>query len=461
MVFNSLNFLMFILVVLPLYWLTPVKFRWALLLPAGMFFYGFWKPWYLLLLIATILVDYSCGVLLDKTEDAGRRKLILAMSITANLGILAYFKYGNFLLAALAGHHLHDFLLPVGISFYTFQSMAYTIDVYRGHMKAEHNLGIFASFVTYFPHLVAGPIVRSSVLLTQIKEGGRFNSEKFASGFQLALWGLVKKVVIADRCAIYVDQVFNDLHAYHGIAIWVGLYLFALQIYCDFSGYTDIARGVSRILGIEIPLNFRRPYFASSMTEFWHRWHISLSTWLRDYLYIPLGGSHKGKLRTYFNLLVTMLLGGLWHGANWTFVVWGAYHGVLLALEKMFAPVWNLIPEAVRKITKPLQILITFHLALLGWLFFRVQKISDIGYALREMLAFQGPFEANPMIYFNMGIGLLALILIEVGFELGLPLGEWFRKSPLAAKFAYAYVWIFTVILFGVEKGAQFIYFQF
>lgn len=461
MVFNSLDFLLFICVVLPLYWVTPVRFRWALLLPAGMFFYGYWKAWYLSLLGVTILIDYGCGRLLSQTADPARRKWILAASITANLGLLAYFKYANFFSQSVLGQNLHQWVLPVGISFYTFQSMAYTIDVYRKQMSAERNLGVFASFVTYFPHLVAGPIVRSSVLLTQVKAGGRFDPEKFAAGFQLALWGLFKKVVIADRCAIYVDQVFGDLHVYHGQAIWVALYLFALQIYCDFSGYTDIARGVSRILGIEIPLNFRRPYFATSMTDFWRRWHISLSTWLRDYLYIPLGGNRKGAARTYFNLIITMLLGGLWHGANWTFVVWGAYHGVLLAMEKMLAPAQAAMPFLKSKFLTPVKVAATFHLALLGWLFFRVQNVSDITYALREMWGFQGPFEANPMIFFNLGLGLAGLVVMEGLQEYGIPWGQWYRRSPLPAKFAYAYVLIFMVILFGVEKGAQFIYFQF
>ncbi len=463
MVFNSIDYLIFFTAVFLLHWVIPLRWRWALLLPASLFFYGYWKWQYLFLLLFTTMIDYCCclGIATFK-ESAAQRRTLVGISILSNLSILAFFKYANFFITSV-GHlpPVHQFVLPIGISFYVFQAMSYTIDVYRGTVPAEKNPFYFVLFITFFPQLVAGPIERPGNLLPQLKAGGRFNPEKFAVGFQLMLWGFMKKVVIADRCAVYVDQIFNNIPGYEGQAILVGMYLFAIQIYCDFSGYSDIARGCAKMLGFDLMLNFNRPYFAENIVEFWRRWHISLSTWLKDYLYIPLGGNRKGKVRTYVNLLITMVLGGLWHGANWTFILWGFYHGVLLALSKLKTAALERLHIPSIPGLRLVGILITFHLVLFSWLIFRVKDMADLKLAIHKLLAFQGPFQMNPSIFFNFGIGLAILLLVEILQEFKLDVSGIFKKSPIYAKFAYAYAFIFLIILFGVEKGAQFIYFQF
>ncbi|CAN5908465.1 hypothetical protein BH23GEM7_BH23GEM7_20090 [soil metagenome] len=345
MLFNSLQFLFFFPVVVALYFATPHRFRWTLLLAASYYFYACWKPEYLLLIIASTLVDYGAALGMGAAATQARRKAFLALSLGSNLGLLFAFKYFNFFNESARalfdqfnlfyGVPAFDVLLPVGISFYTFQTLSYTIDVYRGQREPERHLGIFALYVSFFPQLVAGPIERSTRLLPQFFEKHEFSADRVSSGLRLILWGFFKKIVIADRLAIYVNEVYGNPAGFDGPTLLLATYFFAFQIYCDFSAYSDIAIGAARVMGFELMQNFRRPYFARSIHEFWQRWHISLSTWFRDYVYIPLGGNRVPFWRWYVNLFAVFLVSGLWHGANWTFVVWGGLHGFYLVFSLM------------------------------------------------------------------------------------------------------------------------------
>ncbi|HSU69728.1 MAG TPA: MBOAT family O-acyltransferase, partial [Tepidisphaeraceae bacterium] len=339
MLFNSFTFLVFFPVTTFIYFALPHRYRWLHLLACSCLFYASFIPGYLLILLAVILIDYVAGIGIE--QSAGRlRKLLLLVSLLANVGVLAVFKYFNFVNANLhaLSQALHwnypvrdlGWLLPIGLSFHTFQSMSYTIEVYRGNQKAERNLGIYALYVMFYPQLVAGPIERPQNLLHQFREHHVFDSDRVFSGLRLMLWGFFKKLVVADRIAPLVDSVYLHPHEYGGGWIVLGTYLFAIQIYCDFSGYSDVAIGAARVLGFRLMTNFDRPYAATSVAEFWRRWHISLSTWFRDYLYVPLGGSRVSFVRWAFNILVVFIVSGLWHGAAWTFLIWGALHGVFL-----------------------------------------------------------------------------------------------------------------------------------
>jgi len=346
MLFNSLAFLVFYPIVLILYFLIPgLRARNLLLLAASYFFYMFYRPEYALLMLASTLVDYYAAIGMERHDRPAYRRFFLGMSLFGNLGMLFFFKYFNFFnenlgsLAQLVGipyapAHL-DLLLPVGISFYTFQTLSYTIDVYRRDMKAEHDFWQFALYVSFFPQLVAGPIERSTNLLPQFRDVKAFQVERAVSGLRIMLWGFFKKVVIADRLAVVVNTIYAEPEKWSGIYLIIGTLAFAFQIYCDFSGYSDIAIGGARIMGFSLMKNFDRPYHAKSVTEFWRRWHISLSTWFRDYLYFPLGGNRKGYARTSFNLFVIFLVSGLWHGARWTFVIWGALNGLAMVFERV------------------------------------------------------------------------------------------------------------------------------
>ena len=348
MSFISAEFILFAVLIFSAYFLIAQRWRWLFLLLASYYFYAFWQPSYLLLIVFSTLVDYLVGLALGSTSATKvyRRRLLLACSLVANLGLLFIFKYANLLgqavtdLSTALGIPIEfgalDLLLPVGISFYTFQSMAYTFDVYRGRLPAQRHFGIFATYVAFFPQLVAGPIERATNMLPQFQLKFGFDYDRVVSGLRLILWGVFKKVVIADRLAIYVNAVYGDVESYAGLRLIVATVFFAFQIYCDFSAYSDIAIGTARILGFRLMENFRRPYLAISLRDFWRRWHISLSTWFRDYVYIGLGGNRQGASRQVINLLIVFALSGLWHGANWTFLLWGIFHGAIVALETVF-----------------------------------------------------------------------------------------------------------------------------
>lgn len=343
--FVTPQFAIFFMLVLSIYFILPHKWRWILLLLSSYYFYASWEVAYLGLIIFSTLVDYLAGYYLGKIsqEKDFPRKLLLGLSLAVNLGVLFIFKYYNFFAGSMS-EFLHIFgqepdfltlnvLLPVGVSFYTFQSMSYTIDIYRGKLQPETNFGIFATFIAFFPQLVAGPIERATNMLPQFSKEHDFDYVRVVEGFRLILWGAFKKVVIADRVAVVVNSVYTAPDQYSGLSLILATLFFSIQIYCDFSGYTDIAIGVARVMGYDLMLNFRQPYFAKSVQEFWQRWHISLSTWFRDYLYIPLGGNRASFGRYLLNIMIVFVVSGLWHGANWTFVIWGFLHGIMMVIE--------------------------------------------------------------------------------------------------------------------------------
>jgi D-alanyl-lipoteichoic acid acyltransferase DltB (MBOAT superfamily) len=473
MLFNSIQFALFFAAVFPVYWLLA---RWhraqnLLLLGAGYYFYACWNAKFLSLLLISTVVDYACGLWIDRVEHARRRRAIVAFSMALNLGFLGYFKYYNFFADSLQAllarmgvpvplSHLR-IVLPIGISFYTFQSMSYVIDVYRRQIKPIKNLVQFATFVSFFPHLVAGPIMRPTALLPQVAAPRRFRLDQFYAGSYLIFWGLVKKVVVADNLALVVNDLFGRWQTLDGGLALLALYAFSFQIYGDFSGYTDIARGVAKCLGFELALNFNLPYFATSPKDFWTRWHISLSNWLRDYLYIPLGGSRGGTAFTYRNLMLTMVLGGLWHGAAWTFVAWGLYQGLLLALHRAATP-WleRIRPLDVvdRACWKGLRIFVTFHMVCLGWLIFRAGSMQQVAGMLKAI--FGRPTIPAASYLLPVAITIIPLWLVQLFQYVSDDLDviartPWYLRSVFYAGCFYA------IVLGGEFGGQQFIYFQF
>lgn len=397
MIFNSLEFFIFFCVVICLYYALPHRWQNKMLLLASYFFYGWWDWRFLLLILISTATDYFCGIKIHNQYSIKGKKKYICLSVIINLTLLGFFKYWDFFAESFAtllfkfGLHpsipILNIILPVGISFYTFQTMTYSIDIYRGEIKPTYNFLDFALFVSFFPQLVAGPIERAKTLLPQIQNKRRFDKDQFFRGLQLIFWGLFKKVFVADNLGIIVDQVYGNAEA-TGIEYIVATWAFAFQIYGDFSGYSDIARGTAKCMGIEIMHNFNQPYFAINPSDLWKRWHISLSSWLRDYLYIPLGGNRKGTLKTYRNLMLTMLLGGLWHGAAWNFVLWGAYHGFILCVYRIFKTLKKSgLAESVSLKTYMLKAFIMFQLTCLGWILFRAQDLDQIKLILHQILS--------------------------------------------------------------------------
>ncbi len=481
MLFNSLTFLIFFGCVLLFYYRLPFRAQNIFLLGASYLFYGWWDFRFLFLLIFTSAFDYVLAQMIENQPDRRRKRWLLFFSLGSNLGVLCVFKYFNFFaveLAALlntfgwqASFPILHVVLPVGISFYTFLSMSYTIDVYRGELKATRDPVAFLLFVSFFPHLVAGPIVRASYLLPQCEAPRTIKSQEVVNGIWLILLGYVKKVVIADRLAGFVNLGFANQQAplFTDANSWLVLYAFAFQIYGDFSGYSDIARGLSKILGFELPVNFRAPYLVTNPSAFWRHWHITLSTWLRDYLYIPLGGNRRGAARTSFNLLLTMVLGGLWHGAGVAYVLWGFYHGVLLIVHRWVTHLRERVlgpgsgsPSNWRKAEHVFLVVFFFHLICVGWLFFRAGAVggNDQFPLIQNYLAalanwdlVQGlsPF-ARPV-----------LLLAALGLFL-----QWknetmdsFHEWRLAWQVLAVVGALVGIAAFGVFDRTEFIYFQF
>jgi alginate O-acetyltransferase complex protein AlgI len=473
MVFNSYEFALFLAALWPAYWLLR---RWlraqnVVLLGAGYYFYACWSANFLALLILSTLGDYTCALLIDRVSDQRRRRALLTVSMALNLGLLGWFKYFNFfagnfqeLLARLNINmpiHQLNIVLPVGISFYTFQSMSYVIDVYRREIKPTRNVIQFALFVSFFPHLVAGPIVRPGMLLPQIKARRRFELSQIYDGSYLILWGLVKKMAVADNLALIVNDLFARWQSLDGGVALLAAYAFAFQIYGDFSGYTDIARGVAKCLGFELPLNFNLPYFATSPKEFWQRWHISLSSWLRDYVYVPLGGNRRGALFTYRNVMATFVLGGLWHGAAWPFVVWGAYHGVVLVIHRALEP-WLACVTPVNAIDRAcwrgVRIFVTFHLVCLGWLIFRAGSIEQ---ALGLLAAIVGRPAVAPARYLvPAALAIVPLLLVQLLQYAARDL-DVIARTPWYARSVFYTMCFYAIVIGGEFGGRQFIYFQF
>jgi len=471
--FNTVLFWLFFVVVWLLHRLTPKAWRWGVLLIASYTFYGVWSPPYLLLLAVSTTVDWWAASRMAAADRRGARRAWLGVSITSNLGMLGVFKYWDFFNQSAVdlfafGGFVWDapelgLLLPVGISFYTFQTLSYSVDVYRGKLEPEPNLLRFALYVSFFPQLVAGPIERAGHLMPQLRSGGSADTAAMASGAQRALWGLFKKVVIADRLALYVDAVYTDPATHSAPTLLLATYAFAFQIYADFSGYSDIAIGCARMLGYDLRENFRRPYLATSIRDFWRRWHISLSNWLRDYVYIPLGGSRHGERRTIAALVITMLLGGLWHGASWTFVIWGGLQGLMLVGSRATLARrdrwWAKWGDSTR-VRDVFRVIVTFHLVCLSWVFFRAESLADAVGVLEGIASRPGNLFIDPHTLSHASLGLLVLVAVE-GAQALRASSDRPVHVPAALRLIGAYALCLLVVLAGVAGGSQFIYFQF
>jgi D-alanyl-lipoteichoic acid acyltransferase DltB (MBOAT superfamily) len=485
MLFNSFTFLIFFPVVVTIYFVMPHRWRWAWLLAASCYFYMAFIPVYILILFFTIAIDYAAGILIEAAEGR-RRKLYLAASIVANVGVLAVFKYFNFLNAnaraiAEVFHWPYDFpplalILPIGLSFHTFQAMSYTIEVYRGRQAAERHLGIYALYVMFFPQLVAGPIERPQNLLHQFYEEHHVEYERITSGLRMMAAGLFMKMVIADRLARYVNVVYNDTPAFHGLSLVLATFFFAFQIYCDFAGYSLVAIGTARVMGFRLMNNFDRPYLSRSIREFWSRWHISLSTWFREYLYIPLGGNRVSKPRWYYNLILTFLLSGLWHGANWTFVIWGALNGFYLIFSLVTKRARESFGKSIGLLSRPrlhatISTVITFALTCAAWVFFRANSVRDAMHVFRASIAMPTMHQLVPDEIRAAGISkfevLYALLLIAglmyvERLSTKTDLVRKFRMQPVWVRWPVYYATCMAIWMLGISGEAKaFIYFQF
>lgn len=476
MLFNSVHFVLFFLLVTPLYFLVPHRQRWWLLLLASCYFYMCFIPVYILILGFTIGVDYFVGLKIEAATGKARRYW-LSMSLLANTGILAVFKYYDFLnhnLSALlnsAGYtnHIPDLglLLPVGLSFHTFQAMSYTIEVYRGNQKAERHLGIFSLYVLFYPQLVAGPIERPQHLLQQFKEPHRFELNRVSEGLKMMLWGFFMKMVIADRLALYVDAVYANPGRHGSLTLITATVFFAFQIYCDFAGYSNIAIGAARVMGFKLMTNFNRPYFSRSVSEFWKRWHISLSTWFRDYLYIPLGGRRVSVARWQINLMLVFLVSGLWHGPSWNFVIWGGLNGLFVLLPFTYFRLsgksgHSMHPHRKTGLIGCLQILFTFSLICFAWIFFRAANTAEALLIIQRIFTAGGPLFADwsaVMIYALAAI--FFLLAVEYKREFHRESVSFMNHPRALVRYGVYTTIIMAILLFGVFDGGQFIYFQF
>ncbi|NMM47236.1 MBOAT family O-acyltransferase [Marinigracilibium pacificum] len=481
MLFNSLHFAFFFPLVVGIFFFLKPKHRQILLLIASYYFYMSWKAEYIILILLSTFIDYFVANSIESTDSASRRRFFLMISVISNLGILFFFKYFNFFSSNVQDVinifnidydvPVLQVLLPVGISFYTFQTMSYTIDVYRKQQEAEKNIFTFALYVSYFPQLVAGPIERPRQLLPQLKQDAKFDYNRVTSGLRLMAWGFFKKLVVADRAAMIVNEIYNNPDEFKGWYVIVASVLFAYQIYCDFSGYSDIAIGTARIMGVELMKNFERPYFSKSISEFWKRWHISLSTWFRDYVYIPLGGNRTSRPKWYMNLFITFLVSGLWHGANWTFVVWGALHGFYLIFaivyEKPKAKINQIIGlDKVPRLYGKIQLLTTFILVLIGWVFFRANNISDAFVLLSNSLKVESQQLSFALLETPKNQLITAIIFIFIleviqHFQGKKEIEEWmaFNKKPI--RWVFYILLIAAILNFGIFTSNDFIYFQF
>lgn len=476
MLFNSIHFVIFFAVVTPVYFLLADKHRWKLLLLASCYFYMTFVPVYLLILGFTIVVDYFAGILIENAKGK-TRKLYLVLSLLANLGVLVVFKYYNFLndnLTALLGtfdytNHIPylTILLPIGLSFHTFQAMSYTVEVYRGNQKPERHFGIYSLYVMFYPQLVAGPIERPQNILPQFHEKKYFSYDNLRAGLHLMLWGFFKKVVVADRLASYVDAVYNNSDKHSGASLLLASFFFSIQIYCDFSGYTDIARGAAKIMGYDLMINFRRPYFAKSIKEFWQRWHISLSTWFRDYVYKPMGGNRVSKMVFYRNIFVIFVLSGLWHGASWTFILWGVLHGsfyvvgMIIDNFKKKVPLLNIDLGIIGSIY---HIGMTFLLVSFARIFFRSTSIDQALNICRDVLTWKsgGLFIGSKSNMYYSIMVICILFMVEI-YQEYYPEGKFslFNHQYKLVRHATYVAMVLMIFLFGVLNYSQFIYFQF
>jgi len=487
MLFNSIHFLFFFILVTTTYFAIPHKYRWLLLLASSCYFYMVFVPIYILILGFTIVIDFFAGIYIEKFKGEKRKRFLIA-SLIANIGILAVFKYYNFfndnLTSLMHGAGFQNpipylsILLPIGLSFHTFQAMSYTIEVYRGNQKAERNFGIYALYVMFYPQLVAGPIERPQNLLHQFYEKHTFDYQRITDGLKLMVWGLFKKVVIADRAAILVNQVYGDPASYEGIPLIIATLFFTFQIYCDFSGYSDMAIGAAQVMGFKLMTNFNRPYYSKSISEFWKRWHISLSTWFKDYLYISLGGNRVSIPRWYFNLFFVFLVSGFWHGANWMFIIWGALHGFYLVFailtQRVRSRFQNFLGlKEYSNVNRFIQVSITFVLVWFAWIFFRAKTVPDAFYIVTHLFSgISTVLDLTSLKYCLTNLGIskydFVILLFSISFMEFVHYKQRNKKlrleialKPVWLRWSFYYFVILSIIVFGVFNKSQFIYFQF
>lgn len=479
MLFNSLEFAVFFPFVCFAYFALPHRARVPLLLCSSCFFYMAFVPAYILILGTTIVIDYTAGIYLNRITGRGRL-IVLGISIGATCAILFFFKYYNFFadtlfgLASLVGWRspppVFEIILPIGLSFHTFQSLSYVVEVYRGRQPAERDFTIFATYVMFFPQMVAGPIERPQNLLGQFRERHFFDHEMVSSGLKRMAWGFFKKLVIADRLALYVNDVYGNPQNYTGLQLTVATIFFAYQIYCDFSGYSDIAVGSARVLGFRLMENFRTPYAATSVGEFWRRWHISLSTWFRDYVYIPMGGSHVSPLRQTTNVLITFAASGLWHGANWTYVVWGVINGLYIVAERFTSGARDRIFQALGAGCRPglrrfTGWLSTFAFTCLAWIFFRAKNLDDAWFILTHLTRNWDwqriATEQFLLRQLPVAVGAIAILeIVQLTRSRDL-LPSLLNRCPVVPRWAAYAAFAVGTLMFGVYRNTQFIYFQF
>lgn len=483
MLFNSVDFLLFFPIVVGLYFIVPRKMRYIVLLVASYYFYMSWNPKYALLIGFSTVVTWGCSLIMCKVQDDSKKRLCLILNCVVNLGILFIFKYANFaigninkimsLMGVTTIERRLDLLLPVGISFYTFQALSYTFDVYKKDIVPEKNLLKYALYVSFFPQLVAGPIERSTRLLPQVQNVENINVwdyNRIRDGLILMLWGFFQKLVIADRASILVDNVINNYFNYGFFEISIAVFLFAFQIYCDFGGYSNIARGAAKVMGFDLMLNFRQPYLAKSIKEFWKRWHISLTSWFTDYLYIPLGGNRKGEIRKYFNIFIVFAVSGLWHGASWSFVVWGLLHAIYQIAEAVGAK-WR--TKTIREdnlSAKLRKIIITFILTDFAWIFFVSNGLKHALKLIRQMFTvFQttGIYELglDRGNWFMLTFGLIVLLLVDILHEKKISIFDLVAKQEIWFRWLICFTLLWVTIMFGIYgpeyDTSTFIYFQF
>lgn len=476
MLFNSLQFAVFFPLVFMAYIFLDHKKQNLLLLVASYVFYACWDARFLSLLFISTIVDYFCGIKIFHSDNYQQRKKYLIISVLVNLSILCTFKYFNFFtenfqsLFSFLGINLNirslNIILPIGISFYTFQTMSYTIDIYNKDLEPTHNFLDFALFVSFFPQLVAGPIERAKNLLPQITSPRKLSLDNFYQGSYLVLWGLFQKMFIADNLATLVDPVFSASNNFNGSQVLIALYAFSFQIFCDFAGYSNIARGISKCMGFEIMVNFNCPYFSKNPSEFWRRWHISLSSWLKDYLYIPLGGNKNGMLQTIRNLMITMLLGGLWHGASWTFIVWGFYQGILLIVHRMYKQVFKNNEKNKNSYFRPIintfKIICFYHITCFGWLIFRARSLKQLQEMSGSLLSifnnFSFSFFSSSFKTLLIYISILLLVQLEQYLNDDL---MFIYKSNIIVRSVFYYACFMLLIILGATGAQEFIYFQF
>ena len=478
MLFNSLQFAVFLPIVFLLYWMIPTKYRWIVLLLSSVYFYMSFNAKTIFLILMTTLISYASALMMSKQQDTKKKKMILIGTTFVCLGVLFLFKYLNFFfdtltaLFSIVSIPIHPMtvtlMLPVGISFYTFQTLSYVMDVYHGKIEPERHFGVYAAYISFFPAISSGPIERAANLIPQIKHGNPFNYTESTYGLKLMAWGFFKKLVIADNLAVYVDLVYDHIFNYSGFALVLATLFFTVQIYCDFSGYSDIAKGVAHLFGIRLTQNFKSPYFSCSIKEFWSRWHISLSTWFKDYVYIPLGGNRCSKVRQAMNLLVTFLVSGAWHGASWTYILWGTIHGVGQVIENHL----HLRPkQQLNKVQSLVRFMLTMSFVVLTWIFFRARSLNEVIYLLTHF--YHGI--SSPLGYLLGGlqsIGLSVEVLLRMTLfvvilfvydyaSLKCDVIEKISAKPFWIRYPIYYLIVMAVLFFHAVGEVSFVYFQF